>query len=80
MWEEATHRDELGELLFQETKELANPQRGMPLKPDSHSGMSKLSRRAERHKILPDRMCRTMSTIHQRYLDTAQLKDIILEN
>ncbi|KIM80517.1 hypothetical protein PILCRDRAFT_822239 [Piloderma croceum F 1598] len=56
MWEESTHGDELGEPPFQKTKELANPQWGLSLKPDSHSRMSELSRRAERQKILLDRM------------------------
>ena len=64
MWEESTHGDELGELPFQKTKELANPQLGIPLKPDSHSGMSKLSRRVERHKILPDRMDKVQNNEH----------------
>jgi hypothetical protein len=65
MWEESTHGDELGELPFQKTKERANPQWGMPLKPDSHSSMSRLSRRAERHKILLDRMNRVQNREHK---------------
>ncbi|KIM72358.1 hypothetical protein PILCRDRAFT_829797 [Piloderma croceum F 1598] len=56
IWEESTHGDEIREPPFQKTKELANPQWGMPLKPDSHSSMSRLSRRAGRQKILLDRM------------------------
>ena len=81
MWEESTREYELGELLFQ-AKELTTPKQGVPLKPDSHSGMSGLSRREGKQKILLDRMnkVQTMSTRHWRYLDTAQLKDIILKN